>query len=267
MKERVCMQVNEREHSPVLPARAPWTVRRMKTGSMELFLTAWSCGWRKQLRWWTWRWWWQHNVCRCWWGWFCEHLEELAISAGDNPLDETWLPPKQAKRVAKWKGFIGQPKEYKKGHDIGSKAKHTKQHYRKLLANQTSLIYYYSTGAGANIVIVKWRRTHSKKRSGVQCSSWMPVWQRSYTGLSIVLGSSCLHIEWDSLGRLQNGQWRSRNSIVRCPAELWCLLKRFSTLPSTYHYHIFYSIQLKIWLTQKAVGKTLEHCFLAYFDA
>jgi len=81
---------------------------------------------------------------------FCARLEELAISAGDNPLDETWLPPKQAKRVAKRKGFIGQPKEYKKGPDVGSKAKRTKQHYRKLLANQTSLTSFGFTSSSAS---------------------------------------------------------------------------------------------------------------------
>ena len=32
---------------------------------------------------------------------FCARLEELAISAGDDPLDEMWLPPKQAKHAAK----------------------------------------------------------------------------------------------------------------------------------------------------------------------
>ncbi|KAI6041338.1 hypothetical protein EDC04DRAFT_3060173, partial [Pisolithus marmoratus] len=27
---------------------------------------------------------------------FCAQLEELAVNAGDDPLDATWLPPKQA---------------------------------------------------------------------------------------------------------------------------------------------------------------------------
>ena len=28
---------------------------------------------------------------------FCAHLEELAVNAGDDPLDATWLPLKQVK--------------------------------------------------------------------------------------------------------------------------------------------------------------------------
>lgn len=30
---------------------------------------------------------------------FCAQLEELAVNAGDDPLDATWLPPKQAKHA------------------------------------------------------------------------------------------------------------------------------------------------------------------------
>ena len=58
---------------------------------------------------------------------FCACLEELAVNAGDDPLDATWLPPKQAKRAAQRKQMsVGRPKKYKKGPDVGSKAERTK---------------------------------------------------------------------------------------------------------------------------------------------
>ena len=70
---------------------------------------------------------------------FCACLEELAVNAGDDPLDATWLPPKQAKRAAQRKQMsVSRPKEYKKGPE-GSKAERTKRQYKKLLADQKSL--------------------------------------------------------------------------------------------------------------------------------
>ena len=57
---------------------------------------------------------------------FCACLEELAVNAGDDPLDATWLPPKQAKCAAQHKQMsVSCPKEYKKGPE-GSKAECTK---------------------------------------------------------------------------------------------------------------------------------------------
>ncbi|KIM54200.1 hypothetical protein SCLCIDRAFT_31308 [Scleroderma citrinum Foug A] len=71
---------------------------------------------------------------------FCAHLEELTINAGDDPLDPTWLPLKQAKRAAQRnEKLVSCPKEYKKGPDVGSKSERMRQRYKKLLANQTSL--------------------------------------------------------------------------------------------------------------------------------
>jgi len=71
---------------------------------------------------------------------FCACLEELAVNAGDDPLDATWLPLKQAKCTAQRKQMsVGRPKEYKKGPDVGSKAECTKRRYKKLLADQKSL--------------------------------------------------------------------------------------------------------------------------------
>ena len=71
---------------------------------------------------------------------FCAWLEALAVNAGDDPLDTTWLPPKQAKCAAQRKQkSVGHPKEYKKGPDVGSKSECTKQWYKKLLADQKSL--------------------------------------------------------------------------------------------------------------------------------
>ncbi|KAI6103439.1 hypothetical protein F5141DRAFT_1007872, partial [Pisolithus sp. B1] len=46
-------------------------------------------------------------------------LIDLAICAGDDPFDEMWLPPKEARHVA-W--HTARPKEYQKGPDIGSKS-------------------------------------------------------------------------------------------------------------------------------------------------
>ncbi|KAI6113506.1 hypothetical protein EV401DRAFT_1890177 [Pisolithus croceorrhizus] len=63
-------------------------------------------------------------------------LINLAIRTRDNPSDETWLPASRARQKKK---SAGRPMEYKKGPDIGSKSAHTKQHYQKLLQNQTSL--------------------------------------------------------------------------------------------------------------------------------
>ena len=71
---------------------------------------------------------------------FCARLEELTVNAGDDPLDPTWLPLKQAKRAAQRnEKLVSRPKEYKKGPDVGSKSERTRQRYKKLLANQTSL--------------------------------------------------------------------------------------------------------------------------------
>jgi len=71
---------------------------------------------------------------------FCERLGDLAVNAGDDPLDATWLPSKQAKCAAQRKQkSAGCPKEYKKGPDVGSKAEHTKRRYKKLLADQKLL--------------------------------------------------------------------------------------------------------------------------------
>ena len=69
----------------------------------------------------------------------CARLIKLAISTGDDFSDETWLPPHEARRAAQRNKSTTRPKEYKKGPDIGSKAVRTKQRYRKLLQNQTSL--------------------------------------------------------------------------------------------------------------------------------
>jgi len=46
-------------------------------------------------------------------------LIDLAVSIDDNPHDETWLSPKEAKRVAQQ---VPRPKFYKKGPDVGSKS-------------------------------------------------------------------------------------------------------------------------------------------------
>ncbi|KAI6043224.1 hypothetical protein EDC04DRAFT_2563069, partial [Pisolithus marmoratus] len=51
-------------------------------------------------------------------------LIDLAIRAGDDPSDETWLPPKEARHVA-W--CTVRPKEYQKGPDMGSKSACTQQ--------------------------------------------------------------------------------------------------------------------------------------------
>lgn len=49
-------------------------------------------------------------------------LIDLAVSIDDNPHDETWLSPKEAKRVAQ---RVPRPKFYKKGPDVGSKSART----------------------------------------------------------------------------------------------------------------------------------------------
>lgn len=67
----------------------------------------------------------------------CTWLVEIAVNAGDDPSDETWLPPKE--RAAHQKKSSGRPKEYKKGPDMGSKAKRTQRCYKTLLQDQTSL--------------------------------------------------------------------------------------------------------------------------------
>ncbi|KAI6038100.1 hypothetical protein EDC04DRAFT_2896829 [Pisolithus marmoratus] len=60
---------------------------------------------------------------------FCAWLEELAVNQK--------------------KGSNGHPKEYKKGPDVGSKAEHMKQCYKKLLENQTSLTNFRFTSSAA----------------------------------------------------------------------------------------------------------------------
>lgn len=71
---------------------------------------------------------------------FCARLEELTVNAGDDPLDPTWLPLKQAKHATQRnEKLVSRPKEYKKGPDVGNKSERTRQRYKKLLANQTSL--------------------------------------------------------------------------------------------------------------------------------
>ncbi|KIK80774.1 hypothetical protein PAXRUDRAFT_36084 [Paxillus rubicundulus Ve08.2h10] len=56
----------------------------------------------------------------------CTHLIDFAVSAGDDPSDEAWLPPKEARRAAQQKQpSAGWPKQYKKGPDVGSKSART----------------------------------------------------------------------------------------------------------------------------------------------
>ena len=58
---------------------------------------------------------------------FCARLEELTVNAGDDPLDPTWLPLKQAKRAAQRnEKLVSRPKEYKKGPGVGSKSERTR---------------------------------------------------------------------------------------------------------------------------------------------
>lgn len=63
-------------------------------------------------------------------------LIDLAIRLGDNPSDETWLPPRQMKEAARRKE---RPKVYKKGPDVGSKSARTRRRYKTVLQNQTKL--------------------------------------------------------------------------------------------------------------------------------
>lgn len=63
-------------------------------------------------------------------------LIDLAVSLDDNPQDETWLPPKEAKRLAQ---RMQRPQFYKKGPDVGSKSARTQRRYKELLRNQKSL--------------------------------------------------------------------------------------------------------------------------------
>ncbi|OAX32694.1 hypothetical protein K503DRAFT_776408, partial [Rhizopogon vinicolor AM-OR11-026] len=66
----------------------------------------------------------------------CSRLIDFAASINDNPCDETWLPPREAKRLAQRKA---RPIRYKKGPDVGSKSVRTQRRYIELLRNQKSL--------------------------------------------------------------------------------------------------------------------------------
>jgi hypothetical protein len=66
----------------------------------------------------------------------CSRLIDFAASLDDDPCDETWLPPKEAKRLAQ---RTSRPSHYKKGPDVGSKSARTQRRYKKLLQNQKSL--------------------------------------------------------------------------------------------------------------------------------
>ncbi|OJA20732.1 hypothetical protein AZE42_13582, partial [Rhizopogon vesiculosus] len=66
----------------------------------------------------------------------CSRLIDFATFIGDDPSDETWLPPMQAKRLAQRKA---RPIRYKKGPDVGSKSVRTQRRYKELLQNQKSL--------------------------------------------------------------------------------------------------------------------------------
>ncbi|KAG6374568.1 hypothetical protein JVT61DRAFT_3921 [Boletus reticuloceps] len=62
----------------------------------------------------------------------CTHsrLVDLAIRLGDDPSDESWLPPSQAKQALHRKP---RPVEYMKGPDVGNKSARTQRRYKKLL--------------------------------------------------------------------------------------------------------------------------------------
>ncbi|EGN99221.1 hypothetical protein SERLA73DRAFT_152883 [Serpula lacrymans var. lacrymans S7.3] len=50
----------------------------------------------------------------------CTQLIGLAISISDDPSDEAWLPPREARHATLRKNSSGRPKKYKKGPDVGS---------------------------------------------------------------------------------------------------------------------------------------------------
>jgi len=66
----------------------------------------------------------------------CSRLIDFAASIDDDPCEETWLPPREAKRLAQRKSC---PSHYKKGPDVGSKSARTQRRYKQLLRNQKSL--------------------------------------------------------------------------------------------------------------------------------
>src|SRR5437588_12731216 len=78
----------------------------------------------------------------------CSRLIDFAASIDDDPCDETWLPPREAKRLAQRKARLG---HYKKGPDVGSK-----------FLKPMSMCYQYNLihgiGIGASIVIVKFQK-------------------------------------------------------------------------------------------------------------
>ena len=144
---------------------------------------------------------------------FCACLEELAVNAGDDPLNATWLPLKQVKCAAQHEQMsVSCPKEYKKGPE-GSKAECTKRWYKKLLADQKSLATFGFVFSSQKSGVLQPPQASNPlptvsaapTASGVQYNSWIHVQQKLSAGLSIVLGSSCLHTEWVLLGRLQSG--------------------------------------------------------------
>jgi len=66
----------------------------------------------------------------------CSRLIDFAAPIDDDPCDETWLPPREAKRLAQRKA---RPIYHKKGPDVGSKSVRTQRRYKELLRNQKSL--------------------------------------------------------------------------------------------------------------------------------
>ena len=126
------------------------------------------------------------------------------------------------------------PQRIQKGPE-GSKAECTKWQYKKLLADQKSLTAFGFVFSSQKIGVLQPPQASNPlptvsaapTASGVQYNSWIHVQQKLSAGLSIILGSSCLHTEWVLLGRLQSGLWRSRRDIVKCHAALWCLLRLF----------------------------------------
>ncbi|KAF8237057.1 hypothetical protein L208DRAFT_1249400, partial [Tricholoma matsutake] len=72
-----------------------------------------------------------------------ESLIQLAVEAGDNPLDEDWLPYELKKKK---KPRTERPKEYVKGPDIMSQSKCTQCCYQNASHNQKTLDCFFSVG-------------------------------------------------------------------------------------------------------------------------
>ncbi|KAG1867444.1 hypothetical protein C8R48DRAFT_771937 [Suillus tomentosus] len=107
----------------------------------------------------------------------CSQLIDLAASMDDDPCDETWLPPREAKRRAQQTGC---PNHYKKGPDVGSKSARTQQRYKQLLQNQKLLT---SLGFTVQPKSYQSAQTTSTTEESLPCHDSEPVLDSEENGL------------------------------------------------------------------------------------